>query len=185
MYARQRLSSTTTRIKTCQPFTKASLSLIVRDYLPLQQGLRRKCPPRPRIQKIVRDYLPLQQGLRLLSNVKSEQRNKVRDYLPLQQGLRLLDLVFLKRLRLTGQRLSSTTTRIKTKCETLIDKRAMLVRDYLPLQQGLRLLGVAEGRKSDLVRDYLPLQQGLRQPAASSFASKFRASETIFHYNKD
>ena len=39
---------------------------------------------------MVRDYLPLQQGLRLVSvGVEAFEEAEVRDYLPLQQGLRL------------------------------------------------------------------------------------------------
>ena len=41
------------------------MALAVRDYLPLQQGLRRSYPRQEWISPPVRDYLPLQQGLRL------------------------------------------------------------------------------------------------------------------------
>ena len=59
----QRLSSTTTRIKTeLKPSTTVSLS--VRDYLPLQQGLRPYVGHLKPALTGVRDYLPLQQGLR-------------------------------------------------------------------------------------------------------------------------
>ena len=37
----------------------------------------------------VRDYLPLQQGLRRISALQDIRTTSVRDYLPLQQGLRL------------------------------------------------------------------------------------------------
>ena len=84
----QRLSSTTTRIKTS---VVNFLVIIdnVRDYLPLQQGLRHHLKSSLQYQMEVRDYLPLQQGLRLL---------KALEY----------------RSPTGGQRLSSTTTRIKT-----------------------------------------------------------------------
>ena len=67
----------------------------------------------------VRDYLPLQQGLRPAHQKIPHQTNgAVRDYLPLQQGLRLI--LYLKtNNQFLCQRLSSTTTRIKTD-ETII-----------------------------------------------------------------
>ena len=85
---RPRLSSITTRIKTNNSFSGQRTNT-VRDYLPLQQGLRLSKgieegkSGRPRLSSIttrikteifkffhllcknVRDYLPLQQGLRL------------------------------------------------------------------------------------------------------------------------
>ena len=63
--SRQRLSSITTRIKI-----EASRGILqspptVRDYLPLQQGLRYRVEYEPvTSERTVRDYLPLQQGLR-------------------------------------------------------------------------------------------------------------------------
>ena len=85
----QRLSSTTTRIKTAVFVSHPWAECPVRDYLPLQQGLR------PNLQIvfaklffIVRDYLPLQQGLRQKIRNVPLQGILVRDYLPLQQGLR-------------------------------------------------------------------------------------------------
>ncbi len=90
LVVRQRLSSTTTRIKTSEiDFTIINI-LEVRDYLPLQQGLRQflECLTVVR-HSTVRDYLPLQQGLR--QNIFIPMDNlfiRVRDYLPLQQGLR-------------------------------------------------------------------------------------------------
>ena len=62
---------------------------IVRDHLPLQQGLR----PISCISDVdscqVRDHLPLQQGLRPSPRGKTMSSLFVRDHLPLQQGLRL------------------------------------------------------------------------------------------------
>ena len=61
----------------------------VRDYLPLQQGLRPLSLLQTRQRREVRDYLPLQQGLRQgLTAVAVIDFFVVRDYLPLQQGLR-------------------------------------------------------------------------------------------------
>ncbi len=63
----QRLSSITTRIKTMSRTAQQWPGRCVRDYLPLQQGLRLKPrAPTNRMALSVRDYLPLQQGLRRL-----------------------------------------------------------------------------------------------------------------------
>ena len=86
----------------------------VRDYLPLQQGLRLIEMISLLKSTTVRDYLPLQQGLRpKKSPGLSQARAHVRDYLPLQQGLRPVRPVNVPRV-IGGQRLSSITTRIKT-----------------------------------------------------------------------
>ena len=65
---------------------------------------------------------------------------------------------------LVSQRLSSITTRIKTKDRVVHYEILFFVRDYLPLQQGLRLCPTLFCVNSSSVRDYLPLQQGLRLP---------------------
>ena len=132
----------------------------------------------------------------------------VRDYLPLQQGLRPSRRIFTCH-SVHSQRLSSTTTRIKTPAATTLSCRGLGVRDYLPLQQGLRQLPschreLLQGQrlsstttriKTDstpagsvftlAVRDYLPLQQGLRQFNILDERIHGKESETIFHYNKD
>ena len=157
----QRLSSTTTRIKTTPSAAVLATASVVRDYLPLQQGLR---PARTWLKNsplLVRDYLPLQQGLRRFPSPSAGLIDfLVRDYLPLQQGLRLNTGRSLQE-KIKCQRLSSTTTRIKTCFSFLLSLIFRNVRDYLPLQQGLRLL------KSQQV-----------------FHQEYQ-SETIFHYNKD
>ncbi len=138
-------------------------SYSVRDYLPLQQGLR-PVTLRSLLQaSTVRDYLPLQQGLRQYETPMARRRSDVRDYLPLQQGLRLLT-VSLMAVSIESQRLSSITTRIKT------DFREHLLLDVLSRQ---RLSSITTRIKTcvlsflllfrSLVRDYLPLQQGLRR----------------------
>ena len=83
------------------------------------------------------------------------------------------------------QRLSSTTTRIKTVGVLLGALGGVGVRDYLPLQQGLRRNIVLTKRAMLAVRDYLPLQQGLRLEWNVKVFAEFPMSETIFHYNKD
>ena len=83
-----------------------------------------------------------------------------------------------------SQRLSSTTTRIKTAGFLAFLALEAAVRDYLPLQQGLRPLIFSIKVWIVKVRDYLPLQQGLRHNAILSLTVP-GTSETIFHYNKD
>ena len=91
-----------------------TIHIPVRDYLPLQQGLRRVYRLSYENDRLVRDYLPLQQGLRLSWPSILLFLFCVRDYLPLQQGLRRKHNR-LTRVSVLGQRLSSTTTRIKTR----------------------------------------------------------------------
>ena len=65
------------------------LIYLVRDHLPLQQGLRLSISTVRVAPSIVRDHLPLQQGLRLpVSALRITFAVTVRDHLPLQQGLR-------------------------------------------------------------------------------------------------
>ena len=64
------------------------IGFIVRDHLPLQQGLRPLSTRVSNPQASVRDHLPLQQGLRQHISVNETIVNRVRDHLPLQQGLR-------------------------------------------------------------------------------------------------
>ena len=109
---RQRLSSITTRIKT-KTKTRTPLFLCVKDYLPLQQGLRHDWQGLWQVLTYVKDYLPLQQGLRPPSGHGAHQDDGVKDYLPLQQGLRLTKATS-SSSNFLGQRLSSITTRIKT-----------------------------------------------------------------------
>ena len=66
-----------------------------------------------------------------------------------------------------------------------VEENSFRLRDHLPLQQGLRPrhASVTCGNHPKL-RDHLPLQQGLRLQDFN-LRLQFRASETIFHYNKD
>ena len=52
---------------------------IVRDHIPLEQGLRLGSYLKAHCLFGVRDHIPLEQGLRL---------SRVRDHIPLEQGLR-------------------------------------------------------------------------------------------------
>ena len=135
--ASQRLSSTTTRIKTCTWHWARYQGTRVRDYLPLQQGLR-----------------PCHFGSDRLVNCF------VRDYLPLQQGLRRFIHLYKSVKGVFGQRLSSTTTRIKTP----------LSRELAHSFEGQRLSSTTTRIKTPQTfwNQQLP-----------------RTSETIFHYNKD
>ena len=140
------------------PKRKPLSASAVRDYLPLQQGLR---PPATRTgtSRMERQRLSsTTTRIKTLRLLLLRKFTKVRDYLPLQQGLR----------------------------QSTFSKSFFLppVRDYLPLQQGLRLNVARRKIKLVIVRDYLPLQQGLRlkRPFGVSPAA---TSETIFHYNKD
>ena len=88
------------------------LSWIVRDHIPLEQGLRRGQQPiygqpvygqrpysiRTRIKTVmplvlsvhrgVRDHIPLEQGLRRFKIAILKMSCSVRDHIPLEQGLR-------------------------------------------------------------------------------------------------
>ena len=132
---------------------------------------------------VVRDHLPLQQGLRLLlilkfANTQWRQRpssitTRIKTVVCNVGALCVVG---------SGQRLSSITTRIKTQFVWL----ALLdctVRDHLPLQQGLRRGEISIQIGFWDVRDHLPLQQGLRHVLCTF--QRLLESETIFHYNKD
>ena len=61
--------------------------IILIEYIPLQQGLRRItfCV---HVIKFLIEYIPLQQGLRLISDGHIGLRTILIEYIPLQQGLR-------------------------------------------------------------------------------------------------
>ena len=134
----------------------------------------------------------------------------VRDYLPLQQGLRPSRRIFTCH-SVHSQRLSSTTTRIKTPAATTLSCRGLGVRDYLPLQQGLRqldfpfiilifLLGQRLSSTTTRIKTLLSykgvtmLSNSQRLSSTTTRIKTIRdphhfglfvRSETIFHYNKD
>ena len=82
---------------------------ILREYLPLKQGLRHTRQKRDsKRAPVLREYLPLKQGLR--PDPTGLRLLWLREYLPLKQGLRPYP---------TGLRL-------------------LWLREYLPLKQGLR-----------------------------------------------
>ena len=62
---------------------------VVRDHIPLEQGLRHAGVHFvPRQGLIVRDHIPLEQGLRHGLSMAALVINTVRDHIPLEQGLR-------------------------------------------------------------------------------------------------
>ncbi len=182
----QRLSSITTRIKTQTRSPTSPAGWMVKDYLPLQQGLR------PLMRVLALNRTSCQRLSSITTRIKTSY-----SYLSIQEP--------------SCQRLSSITTRIKTpssaredrypRCQRLSSITTRIktgindtfpgfegVKDYLPLQQGLRQPDIAVpffdkkcqrlssittrikthwrvvGTAADLlVKDYLPLQQGLRQ----------------------
>ena len=157
----QRLSSTTTRIKTKRKQGITLLSLCVRDYLPLQQGLRR--------DKLLHKVLQFR-GQRLSSTttrIKTLQ-GRWSSFCPKQ-----------------CQRLSSTTTRIKTINSNLGITRSVSVRDYLPLQQGLRLWSGLSLYHIEIRQRLSSTTTRIKTRHYSSKIEKYHQSETIFHYNKD
>ena len=184
---RQRLSSTTTRIKTIFSLKISLKKKIVRDYLPLQQGLRHSTPA----------GLVVTRARQRLSSTTT--RIKTSYFIG-------KSIIYWNRQRLSStttriktvlgatqwsickerQRLSSTTTRIKTSVQLLCASSALIVRDYLPLQQGLRLFE----------RDGCPVHSAGQRLSSTTTRIKTGASivfsylilsksETIFHYNKD
>ena len=85
----QRPYSIRTRIKTLWTGGGVPPCAIVRDHIPLEQGLRR-------IGRLwyteycwVRDHIPLEQGLRRSHHFHRHYQIHVRDHIPLEQGLRL------------------------------------------------------------------------------------------------
>ena len=109
----QRPSSIKTRIKTQRFYPWAHSFVLVRDHLPLKQGLRRDAVWLYKLLLLVRDHLPLKQGLRQCKDASFLPfRVRVRVHLPLKQGLR--------------QRI------------TFVVHKRTCVRDHLPLKQGLR-----------------------------------------------
>ena len=86
---------------------------MVRDHIPLEQGLRQSKTIVLAERTKVRDHIPLEQGLRL-PGMHVHMAVLVRDHIPLEQGLRLFTTEVLSGLH-------------------------HIVRDHIPLEQGLRL----------------------------------------------
>ena len=138
----------------------------------------------PQVKVGVRDYLPLQQGLRRSKWLEIACSHSCQRLSSTTTRIKtILEILF--SYTVTGQRLSSTTTRIKTYLNRSKQYLSLAVRDYLPLQQGLRRVQEYCYHFYEGVRDYLPLQQGLRLKQLTAAIDIPQRSETIFHYNKD
>ena len=111
-YHPQRVSSIKTRIKTLCFRLQHKNHLLLREYLPLKQGLRLLKFNNIHNNMHLREYLPLKQGLRPTYLVVFINNGWLREYLPLKQGLR------------------------PHGC--LLSTRCVALREYLPLKQGLR-----------------------------------------------
>ena len=61
----------------------------LREYVPLEQGLRRSFTNFLASSSFLREYVPLEQGLRpSAANYDSQHLHELREYVPLEQGLR-------------------------------------------------------------------------------------------------
>ena len=116
----QRVSSIKTRIKTLQSCLGIRDNLL-RECLPLKQGLR--LPNSEPLIKfpILRECLPLKQGLRQFRASWFSTLIGLRECLPLKQGLRP-DVKLYNRVHDHTQRVSSIKTRIKTYASLLLSK---------------------------------------------------------------
>ena len=92
----------------------SSLYILVREHIPLEQGLRLSS----KIAKI--RSVPSQRAYSIRTRIKTNEWNSlsistiiVREHIPLEQGLRLLKSCA-ERTSVTGQRAYSIRTRIKT-----------------------------------------------------------------------
>ena len=83
----QRPYSIRTRIKT-RLRNLSRGEYIVRDHIPLEQGLRHCAISVTYCKTYVRDHIPLEQGLRPSYLAVVIMPNPVRDHIPLEQGLR-------------------------------------------------------------------------------------------------
>ena len=117
-------------------FIMNKIERIVRDHIPLEQGLRLVTDYKCMCGALVRDHIPLEQGLRQNQWKRYKNGRNVRDHIPLEQGLRRL-IHRLVLYRNACQRPYSIRTRIKT-CKILHHKGYSPVRDHIPLEQGLR-----------------------------------------------
>ena len=74
---------------------------IVRDHIPLEQGLRLLNLKHYLLEVLVRDHIPLEQGLRPGRMSHESGVRTVRDHIPLEQGLRLYRAFQAERRRLS------------------------------------------------------------------------------------
>ena len=130
---------------------------------------------------IVREHIPLEQGLRRGRILVEDFAKPVREHIPLEQGLRLRVREILEVSR-SGQRAYSIRTRIKTEQPGgLIFFETAVVREHIPLEQGLRHSTLPSFNSWDAtVREHIPLEQGLRR-CPYNLSRKGETSESIFH----
>ena len=153
----QRAYSIRTRIKTVLVEVKAALEVIVREHIPLEQGLR-LC-----FDVSSRGYL--------LS---------VREHIPLEQGLRHYILLLIFSFFFFCQRAYSIRTRIKTFSLNPLASHTENVREHIPLEQGLRQPSSLHNPRRRHVREHIPLEQGLRLGSVVVVLREPK-SESIFH----
>ena len=100
------------------------VKIIVRDHIPLEQGLRLATCSGIVLDFYVRDHIPLEQGLRLNRTSDVKVSTSVRDHIPLEQGLRHFFFHLLS-LTVSRQRPYSIRTRIKTRLSISCMLRSM------------------------------------------------------------
>ena len=156
---RQRPYSIRTRIKTRNTLIINTSTIGQRPYS-IRTRIKTSSHDEPHPKLLVRDHIPLEQGLRPCWQQPQIYAGYVRDHIPLEQGLRLL-VSFMVIMQPAGQRPYSIRTRIKT-VSFDIDIMLFNVRDHIPLEQGLRPESIVQARHRCTVRDHIPLEQGLR-----------------------
>ena len=156
---RQRPYSIRTRIKTRNTLIINTSPIGQRPYS-IRTRIKTSSHDEPHPKLLVRDHIPLEQGLRPCWQQPQIYAGYVRDHIPLEQGLRLL-VSFMVIMQPAGQRPYSIRTRIKT-VSFDIDIMLFNVRDHIPLEQGLRPESIVQARHRCTVRDHIPLEQGLR-----------------------
>ncbi len=67
--------------------------LLLREYIPLEQGLRHLCHKSKVLKVKLREYIPLEQGLRQGNTLCIYQLTELREYIPLEQGLRHIEVL--------------------------------------------------------------------------------------------
>ena len=152
--------------------------LVVRDHLPLKQGLRLHLLKFRNRGWCVRDHLPLKQGLRLRNSWMLLSKDCPRPSSIKTRIKTSHTSLELRELHL-GPRPSSIKTRIKTKPLLLF----FAILRACPRPSSIKTRIKTRIRLIDCsnlaVRDHLPLKQGLRpSPLSGSCSSR---SETIFH----
>ena len=86
----------------------------IREHIPLEQGLRLHAVGKdPTFHRRIREHIPLEQGLRLFSRKSRSGFPCIREHIPLEQGLRH-ESRQLESFLYRDQRAYSIRTRIKT-----------------------------------------------------------------------